>query len=425
MSPIALAEAQQSKLGRFRSVRQHSVAIASRLYPEDCVIQSMPDASPIRWHLAHTTWFFETFVLKSFDDYRPENDSFEYLFNSYYNTVGDQYPRDRRGLLSRPTVDEVHAYRRQVDQQLESRFGRLTESQLRTLEVGLHHEQQHQELMLTDVKHLLSCNPLAPAMFDDGVEDSERELTQWVHFEGGVREIGFEGDGFCFDNELPRHRVYVEPFRLSSNLVCNGEFLDFINDGGYERPEHWLSAGWSTVRQGDWKRPIYWFERNGQWQEFTLAGRRPLDLAAPLAHVSYFEADAFARWSGMRLPTEAEWEIAAEGQAVSSRGCEDTLDAMLPVHPRCTKDAESPLQDVFGAVWQWTSSQYTAYPGYRIPPGAIGEYNGKFMCNQFVLRGSSCATPRRHARTTYRNFFPPDARWQFAGIRLASDATSD
>ena len=408
-------------LARYRAVRQHSVAIASRLYPEDCVIQSMPDASPIRWHLAHTTWFFETFVLKAFDDYRPEDDAFEYLFNSYYNTVGDQYPRDRRGLLSRPTVDEVHAYRRQVDRELEARFADLTDSQLRTLEVGLHHEQQHQELMLTDIKHLLSCNPLSPAMFDDHITDQKSTPLTWVSIDGGVCEIGNHSDAFCFDNELPRHKVYVDPFRLATRLVSNGEFLEFIQAGGYERPEYWLSAGWSTVQQEQWRHPIYWRQRDGEWYEFTLAGERRLDLQAPLTHVSYFEADSFARWSGKRLPTEAEWEIGAQRQAISNRGCEDDLESDAAVHPRWDVDSEGPLCNLFGAVWQWTSSQYTAYPGYRIPPGAIGEYNGKFMCNQFVLRGSSCATSRDHARVSYRNFFPADARWQFAGIRLASD----
>ncbi|MEO1526295.1 MAG: ergothioneine biosynthesis protein EgtB [Planctomycetota bacterium] len=425
MSSTTPAPTTDRILSRFRDVRQHSVQIASRLFPEDCVIQSMPDASPIRWHLAHTTWFFETFVLKVFTDYAPENDAFEYLFNSYYNTVGDQYPRDRRGLLSRPTVDDVFAYRQQVDQELERRFQSLSGGQLKTLEVGLHHEQQHQELMLTDVKHLLSCNPLAPAMFDEAVADQDSSPLDWVSFDGGVHEIGHDSSVFCFDNELPRHKVYVEPFRLASRLVRNGEYLEFIEDGGYDRPEYWLSAGWSTVENCGWASPIYWRKQDGQWLEFTLAGLRPLDIDAPLTHVSYFEADAFARWRGERLPTEAEWEIAASTQAIPEFGCEDTLETASPVHPRWEQLAEGRLSDLFGSVWQWTSSQYTAYPGYHAPPGAIGEYNGKFMCNQFVLRGSSCATPRNHARVSYRNFFPPDARWQFSGIRLASNGATD
>lgn len=453
---------------RFLSIRDHSRQIASLLYPEDCVIQSMPDASPIRWHLAHTTWFFETFVLKAFTDYVSPNDAFEYLFNSYYNTVGEQYPRERRGLISRPTVSEVNDYRAETDDAITAWIeSGITPSQRDVLEIGLQHEQQHQELMLTDVKHLLSCNPLLPAMFEDSEDETSEEssLTEgvrqswddaaenrspsepldenWVCIDEGLYEIGHpqgsEKDVFAYDNESPRHRVFLESFRIRAQLTSNAEFLKFIDDGGYERPEFWLSAGWATVQSEGWAHPLYWQKRNGQWHEFTLAGQRRLDMSQPVTHVSYFEADAFARWCSqgeglggshvgqtIRLATESEWEVAADlqdviggsgiGDVVPS-GAEAFFEKNRMVHPELAAATDGGW---LGCVWQWTSSQYTAYPGYEAPPGALGEYNGKFMCNQFVLRGSSCATPRHHARLTYRNFFPPQARWQFAGIRLAS-----
>ena len=428
MTEATLASEERSAVlaRRYQAIRDHSTAIAARLFPEDCVIQSMPDASPVRWHLAHTTWFFETFLLRKSDDYEPVDPAFAYLFNSYYNTIGDQYPRHRRGLLSRPTVAEVHEYRQSIDETVQSRIEShaLDDGDLRTIEIGLQHEQQHQELMLTDVKHLLSCNPLGPAMFEKAVPDQKAiEGARWLEFESGLREIGHAGKEFCYDNELPRHHVFVHPFRLSSRLVTNGEYLQFIEDGGYRDAGHWLSAGWSAVQEDGWTHPIYWIQDDGKWLEFTLGGFRPLDRNAPVSHVSYYEADAFARWSGNRLPTEAEWEIAAEGIESAGSGSEDYFARESPVHPTAGDDGDE-LRDLYGCVWQWTSSQYTAYPGYKVPPGAIGEYNGKFMCNQFVLRGSSCATPRDHARVSYRNFFPPDARWQFTGIRLANDDVS-
>ena len=361
--------------------------------------------------------------MRQFEDYRPVHPSFKYLFNSYYNTVGDQFPRHRRGLLSRPTVDEVHEYRHGVDLEMSRRFKlhSFDEELEKTIEIGLQHEQQHQELMFTDVKHLLSCNPMGPAMFDEPVSDQVAPPDPlWQSYGSGVFEIGHDGDSFCYDNELPRHKVFVHPFRLCSRLVTNGDYLRFIQDGAYDRAELWLSAGWSAVQSHHWRHPIYWRPIDGQWHEFTLGGVRPLDLNAPVSHVSYFEADAYARWSGHRLPTEAEWEVAAQDCRIELQGSEDSFDLEQPVHANSKVDSQ-PLRSLYGCVWQWTSSQYTAYPGYQVPPGAIGEYNGKFMCNQFVLRGSSCATSRGHARLSYRNFFPPHARWQFTGIRLASD----
>ena len=406
---------------RYRSVRRHSDRILALLRHEDCVIQSMPDASPIRWHLAHTTWFFETFCLKSFSDYRPADSRFEYLFNSYYNTVGDQFPRDRRGLLSRPTVEEIIDYRCQVDQQMTDclqRESQLSERLLQIVELGLQHEQQHQELMLTDIKHVFSCNPIYPALLEGEVEATDPPACQWVDHAEGLQEIGHVGQGFSFDNESPRHRVFLEPFQLSCRLATNGELLEFIDDGGYQRPELWLSLGWSHIQQHGWTAPIYWIRQDGKWYEFTLGGLQPLNLSLPATHVSYYEADAFARWSGARLPSEAEWEVAAGDQPIDARSVADVIDDQRPPHPshrgRC-----GDFHAMFGSVWQWTSSSYAAYPGYQPPTGALGEYNGKFMCNQYVLRGSSCVTPPDHARCTYRNFFPTDARWQFTGIRLA------
>ncbi|KAA5539606.1 ergothioneine biosynthesis protein EgtB [Roseiconus nitratireducens] len=411
---------------RFHRVRQDSMSITALLHAEDCVIQSMPDASPIRWHLAHTTWFFETFLLKPLAGYQPVNEAFEYLFNSYYNSVGAQFPRHRRGLLSRPTMKSVFEYRQQVDAAVIDWLSRqeLTAEQREILEVGLHHEQQHQELMLTDVKHLLSCNPIFPAMFDHPVADQASPASvEWVGFEGGVRRIGHDGNGFAYDNESPRHKVYVHPFRIQSRPVSNREYLAFIQDGGYRRPEHWLSAGWAAVQEGDWQHPLYWCRREAEWHEFTLGGLRRLDPAAPACHLSYFEADAYARWSGHRLPTEAEWEIASQAAAPEQilKGANRFVDSGRPVHPEYDPTDTAALRELFGCLWQWTSSQYSPYPGYSAPEGALGEYNGKFMCNQFVLRGSSCATSANHARRTYRNFFPPEARWQFTGVRLASD----
>ena len=408
---------------RYRRVRKFSEQLIEPLALEDCVIQSMPDVSPQRWHLAHTTWFFETFVLVDNRSYRRFDADYEFIFNSYYNSVGEQFPRAQRGLLSRPTVAEVLEYRRYVDQylleQLEGSEA-IGEDLRNTIEIGLHHEQQHQELMLTDIKHVLASNPLYPVYLKG--EFSRRQVApadELTEFNEGIQWIGHDNEDFCFDNELPRHRVFVEAFQLSNRLVTSGEYLEFVNDKGYQRPELWLSLGWNTVKENGWTAPLYWVQRDGVWHEFTLAGLRPLGLADPICHISFFEADAFARWRGGRLPTEAEWETASA--AVSRDGCfaAELLERGRAIHPRQPTDASEGLVQMFGDVWQWTASPYIAYPGYRPPSGAIGEYNGKFMCNQMVLRGGSCATPGDHMRPTYRNFFPPDARWQFAGIRLA------
>ncbi len=412
----------------FLEVRTRSEALARPLEIEDYGLQSMPDASPPKWHLAHTTWLFETFLLQPFlPGYRPFHPQFGYLFNSYYEAVGARHPRPQRGLLSRPTVREVYAYRSHVDAEmqrlLESPGSAWTEFEP-LLTLGLHHEQQHQELFLTDLKHGFSVNPLRPA-YAAGRPDAPAGSTPlaWVPFSGGVHEIGFpaaqEGE-FCFDNETPRHRVYLQDYRLASRLVTCGEYRQFMVDGGYRRPEWWLSEGWRTVQERGWTAPLYWEERDGEYRQMTLHGMRPVDPDEPVCHVSYFEADAFARWAGKRLPTEAEWEHAAE--SLSPLGpTEGNFVESGHFHPVPAGAEGEGLRQFFGDVWEWTASPYVPYPGFRPATGAVGEYNGKFMCNQFVLRGGSCATPRSHIRATYRNFFPPDARWQFTGLRLADD----
>ncbi|MCS0592475.1 ergothioneine biosynthesis protein EgtB [Massilia norwichensis] len=395
----------------FEQVRQRSLHLAEPLSFEDCCAQSMPDASPVKWHLAHTTWFFETFILEPREPgWRPFHPAYRVLFNSYYNGVGAKHPRAQRGLLTRPGLDEVLAWRRDVD----ARIARLLSSapQDRELamlvELGMQHEQQHQELILTDLKHLLAQNPLYPAYLDSPLPAScPVGPLGWLDFEGGLAEIGHRGTGFCFDNELPRHRQYVAPFQLASRLVTNGEYLEFVDAGGYRDPSLWLSEGWDKVCSGEIQQPLYWRQEDGRRLEFTLHGLQALDPARPVTHVSLYEADAYARWRGARLPTEAEWEFAARDVAIA---CGD-------LHPRAA--GSDGLAQMFGECWQWTSSSYAPYPGYAPAAGALGEYNGKFMINQYVLRGSSCATPHGHARASYRNFFPAGARWQFTGIRLA------
>ncbi|MDY6947266.1 MAG: ergothioneine biosynthesis protein EgtB [Pseudomonadota bacterium] len=405
---------------RYTRIREASLAICSPLETEDYVVQSMPDASPAKWHLAHTSWFFEQFLLRPMlSGYQPFQGGFEFLFNSYYQAVGPMHQRPERGLLTRPTVKEVFAYREHVNEHMLKLLDSRAEDdgQLAPLvTLGLNHEQQHQELMFTDIKHLLFKNPLLPAYTrkpQPATEVRSSGSLQFLTFEGGVREIGATGKHFCFDNETPRHRTLVEPYALGDRLVTNGEFLEFIRDGGYRRAEFWLSDGWSTVSQQSWTRPFYWTP--GLDAEFTLRGLQSLDTAAPVCHLSYYEADAFARWAGARLPTEAEWEMAAE--ALPVRGNLLKSDALRPLP---AGDA-SGLKQMFGDVWEWTASPYVAYPGYRPAAGALGEYNGKFMCNQLVLRGGSCVTPADHVRATYRNFFYPQARWQFMGVRLARD----
>ncbi len=427
MHPLS-APALAQLARRYLNVRQATLALAQPLSAEDCTVQSMPDASPVKWHLAHTTWFFETFILERVRGalHQPFNPAFRVLFNSYYNSVGAKHPRPERGMLSRPSLSEVLAYRRQVDTVMADVLARPERlgSELEALvELGLHHEQQHQELILTDVKHMLSRNPLHPAyepvwpLMKIGAR-----TPAWVRVRGGIHEIGHAGPGFAFDNEGPRHQVLLRDFEMAAYPVCNGEYLQFMADGGYTRPEFWLSMGWDFVQANRLRAPMYWEECDGEWHAFTLHGLVRVDSNTPVTHVSYFEADAFARWTGARLPTEAEWEaFAANAADPADDGNFQESRMFHPVPPRTPRVAPTGKQ-VFGDVWEWTSSSYAPYPGFTTPAGAVGEYNGKFMCNQYVLRGGSCATPRSHLRTTYRNFFPPDARWQFSGLRLARDA---
>jgi len=412
----------------YERVRQRSMLLASVLGDEDCGAQSMPDASPLKWHLAHTTWFFETFMLSAFEpEFQPFHAAFRVLFNSYYNGIGARPPRAQRGLLTRPCMAEVRAYRQDIDARMRRLLGTDMADAVRAqlmalLELGLQHEQQHQELMLTDVKHLLAQNPLLPAYLDAPLTLAPPTAPpqSWICFDGGVTHIGFEraldaavdGGGFCFDNELPRHLEYVAPFTLAARLVTNREFLDFIEAGGYRNPNLWLAEGWDWVCSEQIACPLYWqIDGDGKWHEFTLHGLQPLDLARPACHLSLFEADAYGHWADARLPTEAEWECAQRVTGVA--GVVETAG----LHPAAAMD--DGLAQMFGYCWQWTSSSYAPYPGFRAARGALGEYNGKFMLNQYVLRGSSCATPPGHARASYRNFFPAGARWQFSGIRLA------
>jgi ergothioneine biosynthesis protein EgtB len=414
-------------------VRTATEALAQGLAVEDLVVQSMPDASPVKWHLAHTTWFFETFVL----DGRPYHPEYRHLFNSYYEAVGARWTRAARGLLSRPTVAEVMDYRRNVDGRMREHLddGALAER----IELGLQHEQQHQELICTDLKHMLSLNPLGPVYRPSltpidatalatatAATEAAAPPLRWVAFDEGIHSIGWDRPSFAFDNERPRHRVLVPPFALASRLVSAGEYLAFIADGGYRRPELWLSDGWAAVNADGWQAPLYWRpdgepgERTAAWSHFTLSGWRPVDPAEPVCHVSYYEADAYARWAEARLPTEAEWECAAAAASPATQ-LEGSFVESGRFHPAPAPPVAAGVTQLAGDCWQWTASAYAPYPGYRPLAGALGEYNGKFMCNQMVLRGASCVTPRGHARLTYRNFFPPAARWQFAGIRLAQD----
>lgn len=407
---------------RYRVIRQATERLCASLSAEDCVVQSMPDASPVKWHLAHTSWFFETFVLEqAIAGYAHFNRDFRVLFNSYYKTVGEQYARPQRGLLVRPALDEVMRYRHHTDRLMIRLFSEddLTPPLAAIIESGLNHEQQHQELILTDLKHLFSFNPLHPVYAAPAeASNAEPPPLRWFYYDEGIRHIGHDGSGFSFDNEGPRHRVFLESFALASRLVTNGEYLEFIADGGYERPEFWLSDGWNAVQQFDWRAPLYWQQRDGYWLNFTLSGVRELNPNEPVCHVSFYEADAYARWTGARLPTEAEWEVVASELPIEGNFVESGQFHPAALRPAAT--AEAPAQ-MFGDVWEWTQSAYSPYPGFHPPAGALGEYNGKFMCNQMVLRGGSCVTPESHIRATYRNFFPPQARWQFSGIRLARD----
>jgi ergothioneine biosynthesis protein EgtB len=405
---------------RYEQTRRQSEDFCEPLTIEDYGLQAMPETSPPKWHLAHTTWFFETFILKPYQrGFEPWHLQFEQLFNSYYNGVGEQFPRPKRGLLSRPSVEEVLAYRQAVDHQIRALLQDEQHSDRETIrarvELGINHEQQHQELFFTDVKYSLSINPLNPVFSQEPLTPSDGAAVTpitWHEFEGGLCEVGHRGDGFCYDNETPRHRTFIEPFALAHRLATNAEYLAFIDDGGYRRPELWLADGWSTVQQHGWSTPLYWRQKGNTWYEYTLHGLQPLDLARPVCHLSAYEADAFARWSQARLPTEFEWEYAARDLPVEGQFVESRL-----YHPEPAAGAE--LQQLFGSAWEWTSSAYSPYPNFRPPAGTIGEYNGKFMCNQLVLRGGSCVSPRSHLRATYRNFFYPPDRWQFSGVRLA------
>ena len=403
---------------QFRRVRETTMALAAPLSAEDQQVQSMLLTSPTKWHLAHTTWFFETFVLADrAPGYRPFDPQYHYLFNSYYESLGDRYPRPDRGLMTRPALDEVHRYRRHVDDALGALLDRgVDETVQRLVTLGCHHEQQHQELIITDIKHLLGLNPLAPVYAAAPPAPAAASHTPgWVAVSGGMREIGFQGGDFCFDNEQPRHKLWLEDFHLATATVTNRDWLAFMADSGYATPTLWLSDGWQTVQSEHWHAPLHWRRVDGEWHEFTLAGLRPVDPDAPVVHVSCYEADAFARWAGKRLPTEAEWEVAAAELPPAGNLLESGA-----LHPRPATG--SGLTQMFGDVWEWTQSPYTGYPGFRPSDGALGEYNGKFMANQMVLRGGSCATPASHIRAEYRNFFPPSARWQFSGLRLAKDA---
>ncbi|HEX3987002.1 MAG TPA: ergothioneine biosynthesis protein EgtB [Acidobacteriaceae bacterium] len=408
----------------FCRVRSRSLQLCAPLTPEDMMVQSCADASPVKWHLAHTTWFFETFLLREFvPGYRPFHPDFMWLFNSYYNAVSVQPEKKLRSSFSRPAAEEILAYRRYVDAAMEDlTAGDVPEDARVRVVLGLNHEQQHQELLLTDIKHAFWSNPLHPVYAEGGLDTGTRQATplEWVEFAGGLTEVGYAGSEFCFDNETPRHRVFIEPFRLASRPVTCGEYLAFMEDDGYRRPELWLSEGWATVQSERWQAPLYWRQgENGAWEVFTLGGRVRMEelLATPVCHVSYFEADAYARWAGKRLPTEAEWEMAGATAPIAGN-----LMEAEKFHPGAANPASNreQLYGLYGDVWEWTASAYLPYPGFAPLPGALGEYNGKFMCNQMVLRGGSVATPASHIRATYRNFFPPATRWQFSGVRLAS-----
>jgi len=411
----------QNLADRYQAVRSFTERLCESLETEDFVVQTMTDVSPTKWHLAHTTWFFETFVLMKFsENYTPFHPRYAFLFNSYYVQAGERHERHRRGALTRPTVADVYDYRAHVDQYMKVFLGDRPDlfagGPNCVLEIGLNHEQQHQELLLTDIKHVFSENPLRPAFRDlsDAAAGDPTSMT-WTPIEEGVHEIGYAGDGFHYDNEGPRHRQFLERVDISNRLVTNAEFIQFMEDGGYTRPELWLMEGWATREQDDWTTPGYWEKVDGQWRRFTLGGLKPVGPNHPVCHVSYYEADAFARWAGYRLPTEAEWEVASQDLPIEGNFAEDGVLIPQPA-------GKGPgLQQMFGNLWEWTGSHYSAYPGYRVAEGAIGEYNGKFMVNQFVLRGGSLATSASHIRPTYRNFFHPPARWQFTGIRLVRE----
>lgn len=403
----------------YLKTRNFTEKLCSPLAKEDYVVQTMPDMSPAKWHLAHTTWFFETLLLKLYEkDYKEFHPQFHYLFNSYYNGLGSQHPRSQRGYLSRPTVETIFEYRKRVDAAMVALLKSEKENRdfLFLVELGLNHEQQHQELILTDLKHLFSCNPLHPVYADStAVSDAPKELV-FQSFDEGIIQIGHDGNGFGYDNEFPSHQKYIHGFKLASRLITNGEYLAFIEDGGYQKHEFWFSDGWSLVQQKNWKAPLYWYEEEEEWRNFTLNGAKKIDLHAPVCHVSYYEADAYARWAGKRLPSEEEWEVAARRAPIQGNFVEN--QNYSPIGLAHQNDE---INQMYGDVWEWTQSPYVGYPGFKPSKGSVGEYNGKFMSNQMVLRGGSCATSKSHIRSTYRNFFYPHQQWQFSGIRLAQD----
>lgn len=413
---------------RFDRVRSHTEQLASPLSPEDQTVQSMADVSPTKWHRAHVTWFFETFLLAEAEaGFAPFQDQYWFLFNSYYESLGPRFTRAERGYITRPGAHDVGVYRDNVDARVRDLVTRLDGGSLEklagTIELGFHHEQQHQELLLMDIKHVLSVNPLQPVYGGTASARSEPDQLGWVDVEGGLVEVGHDAvapGGFSFDNEMPRHRTWLEPYRIADRLVTNGEWMHFMADGGYRRPELWLSDGWARVRAEGWDSPLYWADRDGQWHEHTLHGTQAVDPGLPATHLSHYEADAYATWAGKRLPTESEWEhaVVSDGQA-DAQGVGGNLADTQTFHPRAAGPATGHLRQVYGDCWEWTASSYLPYPGFHPPSGAIGEYNGKFMSNQMVLRGGCALTPPGHARLTYRNFFPPSARWAMSGLRLA------
>lgn len=416
---------QAGASARFGAVRRRTLELCSGLSAEDMMVQSCPEASPAKWHLAHTAWFFESFVLREFlPGYRLFNPDFPWLFNSYYEGFSAFPEKKLRASFSRPGLEEILRYREHVDEGIERLLETgANEEALRRIELGVNHEEQHQELLLTDMLHAFFTNPLRPAYRRDDRPTSPEMIAkaaETIEHAGGLREVGYGSAGFCFDNERPRHRVWLEPFSMAQRLITCGEYAEFMADGGYSRPELWLSAGWSTVKGNNWRAPLYWTNEDDTWSVFTLRGALPLKamVDAPVSHVSYYEADAFSRWAGKRLPTEFEWEIAVEGKPVKG----NLLDSGLLIPSSCTEFSKNqpPSEQWWGDCWEWTSSAYLGYPGFRPLEGALGEYNGKFMSGQMVLRGGSCVTPAAHIRSSYRNFFSPETRWQFSGIRLTS-----
>ncbi len=416
----------------FNQTREQTENLCLPLHKEDYVPQPITDVSPPKWHLAHTSWFFEAFILREFmPDYEDFHPLYNFLFNSYYQNVGDQWDRQQRGFLSRPTTDDVYRFRKAINERMEQAFEQVHESQWESFKelviLGCNHEQQHQELLATDIKYILSMSPVFSAYtrnnpFEKGFENPNYKNQEFLDVEGGLHEVGYEGNGFHMDNEKPVHKVYLNDFKIQNRLVTNGEFLEFLEDGGYDDFNHWLDDGWTELKNGEWDGPLYWRKFDNQWYELTLAGWQPLKLDAPVTHVNFYEAEAYASWAGKRLPTEFEWEVAAKQTSPDvSIGNFVDYGYFHPIPANQPAHSQNLLQQIYGDNWEWTYSSYLPYPGFKPAPGALGEYNGKFMINQMVLRGGSCATPSNHFRISYRNFFPPNKQFQFSGFRLAED----